>query len=287
MSALDHATAYAARGWQSFVLSAEKIPLRNCEPCAAGECNRDTCTCLTCHGFYAATSDTRRLEAMFRRHPDNPVAIRTGAQSGIVVVEVDPKNGGLDTLARLDERGILPGTLMAQSGGGGVHLYYQHPGYLTAGAANKLGPGVDVKADGGYVVAPPSLHRSGHRYAWTGDGRHDYPLTPLHPEVAEAVRVVVPDQRREGGPGTVRGRFASALDMLLKAEPGNRNAMLLWAAQVAGEMIQQGALSEPMGVRALQVAAGEIGLSKSEIGDARRGTIGSGLRRGAGKVAAS
>ncbi len=283
MSALDYALAYADRGWPVFVLSGQKIPLRNCDPCANDECDRETCGCLTCHGFYAATTDADRIRAMLERYPDNPVAIRTGAPSGIVVVEIDPKNGGGDTLARLDERGILPGTLMVQSGGGGVHLYYAHPGGYAMGSANRLGPGVDVKADGGYVVAPPSLHRSGHRYAWTGNGRCDYPLTPLHPEVSAVVVRQEQAERRHNGPGTVRGRFAAALDKLLSAEPGNRNASLLWAAAVAGEMVAAGALSEDAAVQSLQMAAAELGLSKSETGDARKGTIGSGLRRGASR----
>jgi hypothetical protein len=102
----------------------------------------------------------------FERWPDASVAIATGAVSGLVVVDVDPKHGGTTSLAYLEgEHGPLPSTVEAISGGGGRHLYFAHPG---GEVRNKVGlaPGIDLRGDGGYIVAPPSLHASGRRYAW-------------------------------------------------------------------------------------------------------------------------
>ncbi len=106
----------------------------------------------------------------FRTCPDAGIGIVTGAVSGLVVLDVDVRHGGDAALQRLErEHGRLPTTLECRTGGGGHHLYFAHPGRLVR---NKVGlaAGIDLRADGGYVVAPPSLHASGLRYVWV-DGR--------------------------------------------------------------------------------------------------------------------
>jgi hypothetical protein len=105
-----------------------------------------------------------------RAWPDAGIGVVTGAISGLVVLDVDPAHGGDASLARLErEHGGLPATVEARTGGGGRHLYFAHPGGLVRNKAG-LAPGIDLRGDGGYVVAPPSLHASGRRYAWV-DGR--------------------------------------------------------------------------------------------------------------------
>ncbi|MGZ8733984.1 MAG: bifunctional DNA primase/polymerase, partial [Acidimicrobiia bacterium] len=102
----------------------------------------------------AAESTVRRW---WQRWPDANVGVVTGSVSGLVVVDVDPRHGGDATLADLEAReGRLPPTVEAFSGGGGLHLYLCHPG--SAVPSGQLGPGLDVKADSGLVVAPPSRH---------------------------------------------------------------------------------------------------------------------------------
>jgi hypothetical protein len=108
----------------------------------------------------------REVARWFRRWPDANVAVVTGAVSGLVVLDVDVRHGGADSLAQLEARyGPLPRTVEAITGGGGRHLYFAHPGGVLH---NKVGirPGLDLRGDGGYVVAPPSLHPSGTRYQW-------------------------------------------------------------------------------------------------------------------------
>jgi Bifunctional DNA primase/polymerase, N-terminal/Primase C terminal 1 (PriCT-1) len=116
----------------------------------------------------------------FRTCPDAGIGIVTGAVSGLVVLDVDVRHGGDAALQRLErEHGRLPTTVECRTGGGGRHLYFAHPGGLVR---NKVGlaAGIDLRADGGYVVAPPSLHASGLRYVWV-DGRapDDMAVTPL------------------------------------------------------------------------------------------------------------
>jgi hypothetical protein len=64
--------------------------------------------------------------------------------------------------------GELPATVEAQTGSGGRHLLFKHPGQRIPNSAGLLGPGLDIRGDGGYIVVPPSLHVSGRRYAWDG-----------------------------------------------------------------------------------------------------------------------
>jgi putative DNA primase/helicase len=90
-----------------------------------------------------------------------------GRKSGLVAVDVDPRSGGDSSLCELIEaHGELPETLEAVTGGGGFHIFFAHPGVSFKNSSSSLGEGLDVKTDGGYVVAAPSLHASGKRYQW-------------------------------------------------------------------------------------------------------------------------
>jgi hypothetical protein len=101
----------------------------------------------------------------WRRWPGANVGIVTGAVSGLVVLDVDPRHGGEDTLAELEARnGALPRTVEALTGGGGQHLYFRHPGVRVP--SRPVAPGLDVKGEGGIVVGPPSVHVSGRPYVW-------------------------------------------------------------------------------------------------------------------------
>ena len=106
------------------------------------------------------------LHEWFSRSPDYNVAIVTGALSGLVVVDVDPRHGGKESLRELErEHGALPETIESVTGGGGRHLYFSHPGGDVPNRTN-IKPGIDLRGDGGCVVAPPSVHPSGKRYRW-------------------------------------------------------------------------------------------------------------------------
>ena len=102
----------------------------------------------------------------FQRWPEANVGIVTGSVSGIVVIDIDPKHGGDDSLASWEkEHGPLPRTVEVITGGGGRHLYFKHPGGVVH---NRVGmvAGIDLRGDGGCAVAPPSIHPNGKLYTW-------------------------------------------------------------------------------------------------------------------------
>jgi hypothetical protein len=106
------------------------------------------------------------INEWYHRWPDANVGIVTGSISGIVVLDIDPKHDGDKSLAVWEkEHGPLPRTAEVKTGGGGRHLYFRHPGGVVH---NKVGiaPGIDLRGDGGCVVAPPSIHSSGNHYLW-------------------------------------------------------------------------------------------------------------------------
>jgi hypothetical protein len=111
-------------------------------------------------------SDPTEVAEWFRRWPDANIAIVTGVVSGLVVLDLDPRHGADASLQELQrEHGPIPETVVALTGGGGRHLYFAHPGETLRNRVG-LAAGVDLRGDGGYVVAPPSVHASGEPYRW-------------------------------------------------------------------------------------------------------------------------
>jgi hypothetical protein len=93
-----------------------------------------------------------------------------GPKAGRFAEDVDPRNGGDEAQAALlDKNGALPTTLTAGTGGDGYHFVFRWPAGYTGKLRGKLGPGLDVKAEGGYIVLAPSLHASGKRYHWLNE----------------------------------------------------------------------------------------------------------------------
>jgi hypothetical protein len=121
---------------------------------------------LTYSGFWDATTDARRIKAWWGRWPHANVGVPTGERSGLLVLDVDPRDRGPESLTALERtNGPLPETAKARTGGGGVHVFFRCPaGKAVRNSAGRLGPGLDVRGEGGYVVVPPSRTQSA--YEW-------------------------------------------------------------------------------------------------------------------------
>jgi len=130
--------------------------------------------------FQRKCASEQTVHDWFERAPDHNVGIVTGSLSGLVVLDVDPQHGGRESLRKLErEHGALPKTMESITGGGGRHLYFSHPGGDVPNRTN-IEPGIDLRGDGGCIVAPPSIHPSGRRYRWKkGRGPGETEPAPL------------------------------------------------------------------------------------------------------------
>ena len=134
----------------------------------------------TKRGLKDATTDPEQIRRWWTTWPDAPIGIVCGTAQGLVAIDIDPRNGGDGTWARLVAEHGLPITVSVQTGGGGEHLYFRAPPQPLKSRGNALGPGVDLSAEGHYIVAPPSLHVSGKRYTFReGAGPADMDLAEL------------------------------------------------------------------------------------------------------------
>ena len=282
---VDAAVVYARRGWPVLPVHAPRAGAMSCS------CGHEDCASPAKHpriagGLTAASTSTTDVQQWWRRWPDANVAIRTGEESGLVVLDIDPRHGGDETLRELIEaHGPLPPGRTVATGGDGLHIYFRHPRHRVANdAGTRLGAGLDVRGDGGYVLAPPSRHSSGGRYSVRGRGGE----LPTMPDwIVEALQTPVVAPRREDPPSRTfqRGGDTTAwakaalrgeLDRLERAPVGQRNNTLNRVAFRLGQIIAGGQLDEAEVEHLLVDNAVGIGLGEREA----LATVHSGLHAG-------
>ncbi len=273
---------YAAHCWAVFPVHG--VARGRCR-CGANECSSPGKHPLTRRGLKEATTEGRVVAGWWRRWPTANLALATGSASGVVVIDVDPPRGDL-SLTRLVDAGYeLPETLAVRTGSGGVHLYYLGPTFPVGNTAGRLPgvelelAGVDLRGEGGYVVAPPSVHVSGSPYRWLEDEVELAPapswLRPAEdaPEMKPAgVKVAAPGSSTPYGVAALTGE----LDELRGAPVGTRNHTLNRCAFRLGRLIAGGELSEAEAVATLTRQAIGRGLTPREV----ERTISSGLAAG-------
>lgn len=168
---------YIERGWHV-------LPLHNITEegrCSCGRaCKEPGKHPRTSRGLHDASVDAEQITDWWTRWPSANVGIRTGRVSNLWVLDIDAKRSvdvgrgvlipeGENTLRTLEDRAgePLPDTLISRTGGGGTHYLFTYPqdGETYTNRVN-VAPSIDVRADNGYIVAPPSLHASGKEYRW-------------------------------------------------------------------------------------------------------------------------
>lgn len=182
---MAYALAYAAMGWHVFPLvPKDKRPLGALAP----------------RGMLNATTDPEIISGWWRKVPDAGIGIAL-ATSGLMAIDVDPRNGGDETFADLQAaHGALTSGVMAFTGGGGEHHVFALPPSGGIALPGVLGPGVDVKLNG-YIVVEPSIHPSGKQYQWEAsssplDGVAPSPL----PDWLRSFRVELKQPEPQGKP---------------------------------------------------------------------------------------
>lgn len=161
---LEHALKYQSYGWHVFPV--HTIRDGKCS-CGHADCENPGKHPMTRNGLTDASNDIEQIKAWWAKWPDANIGVVTGALSGIVVIDIDN---------HLEARGFLeknefPNTAMqrtGRAGGNGRHIIYKHPGVPIKSWSKKI-PGIDSRGEGGYFIAPPSLHASGNRYEWMTD----------------------------------------------------------------------------------------------------------------------
>ena len=197
---MEFAVAYAKQGLKVFPCTG-KVP-------------------ITPHGFKDATCDLSKIEEWWQTNSDANIGIATGEMSGITVVDVDPRNDGMKSLEDLKiEHGLVPETVMSQTGGSGLHLYYKYDSAIRSSSSFRSG--IDIKSDGGYVIAPESNHESGKKYEWIKN------YSPWDRSFAEAPEWL---RKKEEINETIKHESGTI-------ETGNRNSTLL---SLAGTMQKRG-----------------------------------------------
>lgn len=237
-------------------------------------------TPLTPNGFKDATTDPEKVAWWWSgvRWPDANIGMPTGAASGFLVLDVDGAPG-YESLAKLEaEHGQALDTLESGTPSGGAHLWFVDPGGI-GNSAGKLGPGLDVRGDGGYVLVPPSVRPEG-RYEWCEDPAPamEVPawlLALLRPPARPVRPVPVPSfghQRDRYWQAALRGELH---DLAVTPE-GQRNNRLNAAAFAMGQLVAgAGAPVEPIRT-ALELAGQALGLPAAEVAK----TVASGLVAG-------
>lgn len=181
MSNLEAALSYIARGWAVFpchhvVWTPTPDGMSPACSCRRGlECGANTGKHPRIRGgFHSATIDEAEVRGWWTKWPEANVGIATGAPSGLTVVDLDG-DAGFHELQALLAGDTLPGAPAVQTGSG-AHLYFAWTGERSSARGK-----VHIRGEGGYVIAPPSNHRSGRSYQWLTPP--DSSLSPLPPNL--------------------------------------------------------------------------------------------------------
>jgi len=282
---LDAALDLAARGLAVFPLHFP-VQRRDGLACSCGNpCGNNAAKHpFTAHGCKDATTDQRQITQWWRRNPRFNIGIATGS---VIVLDVDPRHGGFESLAALETKHVLPHTWTVRTGSDGRHLYFAAPpnNVTIRNSAGKLAAGLDIRSAGGSAVAPPSLHISGNCYSWihTPD---DAPLAPMPDWLVAALTPPPPPpppirltgfRANSSPPASAAARVTAILLAAARAHEGERNQLTFWAACRVRDMVREGAIDHSAGMDALtqlQQAAAHTGLTPREI----KLAIGSALR---------
>jgi len=210
---LAAALVYQRHGWSV-------IPLRP----------KDKRPAIRWQEYQCRRAEPVQIRKWLQQWPNANIAIVTGEISGILVLDIDPKHGGDESLRGLESvHDPLRRTVEAASGGGGRHVYFAHPGGFIG---NKVAvwPGIDLRGDGGYIVAPPSLHPSGRQYTWIPD--HEPEHVQLAPMPVWLLDAVTEDRRkRHHSAGYWRERVRTHV------QEGERNNTI---ASLSGHLLAHG-----------------------------------------------
>jgi putative DNA primase/helicase len=239
---------------------------------------------LTKNGFKDASTDPEKIAGWWGKWPNANIGLPTGEVNKVWVLDIDGDEGKEAFDGLVAEHGEIPETSQSITGNG-RHIIFKHPGEKVKNSVRNLGKGLDVRGDGGYIVAPPSIHPTGHQYKWDPGLQDCLPTdapdwllklvvknepTPPPPGLGAA-----PDGEDQEYAATILEETAATL---ATTSSGARNASLNSAAFKMGHHIAAGNIERaPVEVSLLHAA--ERNCLVVEDGEAAaRKTIQSGIR---------
>jgi putative DNA primase/helicase len=237
MDCFSSALLYASMGWQ--VIPLHSIQGGKCT------CKNPSCTApgkhpLTPHGLQDASIDPIIIDGWWNKWPQANVGIVTGTVSGIIVLDIDPRHFGDDTLSNLIiKNGQIPDTLETLTGGGGRHILFKHPGRKVPNDSRGafFGQGIDVRGDGGYIVAPPSNHISGKQYLWEASCDPAIDLIAIMPGWVDRALPKISSSTSQSTNGNGNNGNGAKPSQPKKVKAGMRNTTL---TSMAGAMRRKG-----------------------------------------------
>jgi hypothetical protein len=247
MSMLDYALHHATKRW----------PVFPCKPRGKSP--------AIARGFLQATTDPQQLRTWWRKHPMANIGLVPG-RAGFVVIDID--GPAAETAAQ--QMGLLVEPTLTVITARGWHLYFRHSGGQIGN--RKIGL-LDVRADRGYVLLPPSVHPSGHTYQWADEAARVLPLPqavlvelvrPPAPRVPPGAPVPVDAGTPRRNAYVVRA-VELELDEVAHAREGARNSVLNRAAFSLARFVETGEAEAGRLVNALSVVARQCGLPEDEI----------------------
>lgn len=164
---VEIAINYAKRGWPVLPLHTPTHGICSCGPKCQSPGKHPRIT----GGVHAASTDLEIIKSWWHNWPKANIGIATGIVSNLVVIDLDERHGGVEAFRNWEKQHPVQTGLIAKTGGG-FHLFFAAHGHQVRSRVGVL-PGVDVRAEGGFVVAPGSSHHSGLPYAWVSHEDND------------------------------------------------------------------------------------------------------------------
>ena len=230
MRLLDEALRYAAAGIPVFPLHWVKQD-GNCSCRQGALCQAKGKHPRIKNWNEEATTDAAKIKAWWEKAPSANIGIPMGEKSGRVALDVDTRHGGDSSLALLvDEFAALPNTITATTGGGGKHYIFKYTEELALKNVVGFRDGLDIRTQGGMIVAAPSIHHSGNQYMW------DSGKSPFEMQAADMPAWLVEEIRKVGTKITVKKK-ATEHTPRKKISEGSRNNHL---TSLAGALRRKG-----------------------------------------------
>jgi putative DNA primase/helicase len=201
---------YAEKGW--FVLPLHQPTQNGCS------CEKKACQSSGKHpriknGIHGATTNKTQIKTWWNQWPEANIGIKTGLESGLLVVDLDERHQGLEAWKTWSQEHCIKAEMIVATGGG-LHLYFDPMGIKFKSRVSLL-PGIDIRAEGGMVVAPGSLHSSGRYYEWISSSEQ---RTPPIPDALRDLLFQTSEQKRLKDEEEIRN--------IRGIEEGSRNSFL-------------------------------------------------------------